>query len=170
MTVQPIRRAKTPSWSTDRLRAAVRAPAPLVRRQTPATMASRRCTGIFRHRESTRSAKKPWNSGVCSRKSLIVERTPATGHPEFATGWGDFATCPVSSPIAAAPFSLLFKSLKKKKKEGGEVQKLDPDATPQVMAVLPRVWTPAYFLSHGLAGLTTGFSWQSVAHEILTNQ
>jgi hypothetical protein len=66
-----------------------------------------------------------------------------------------FATSPVFVPGAAALFSSLSKSLKKKKKEYVERQEISPNAVPRVGLVLPSVADAAYFLGHELSGGST---------------
>ncbi|WP_205571884.1 MULTISPECIES: hypothetical protein [Burkholderia] len=89
---------------------------------------------------------------------------------QFATSRAFFATSPVFSPAAIAPFSLLSNSLKKKKKEYGEGPEIILKSTPRVGRALPRVGNAAYFLGHDSEGGATGISWQLVAHTTINNQ
>ncbi|WP_317161908.1 hypothetical protein [Burkholderia cenocepacia] len=88
----------------------------------------------------------------------------------IATSRCVFATSPVFAPAAAAPFSLLSNSLKKKKKEYVEVTEIDRNAMPRVEHVLPRVADAAYFLGHESERGATGFSWRMMARINLMNQ
>lgn len=126
--------------------------------------------GRFSHRERAGSTRESWFSGLFARKSLILEASAAMCPSAFATSRAVFATSPVFAPAAAAPFSLLSNSLKKKKKEYVEGAEIDRNAMPRVGRDLPRVADAAYFLGHELEGGATGFSWQPVAHTTITNQ
>ncbi|WP_257757069.1 hypothetical protein [Burkholderia glumae] len=88
----------------------------------------------------------------------------------IATSRGVFATSPVFASAAAAPFSLLSNSLKKKKKEYVEGAEIDRNAMPRVGRVLPRVTDAAYFLGHESEGGATCFSWQMMASKNLKDQ
>jgi len=109
------------------------------------------------------SADNSWFSGVCARKSLIVERTTATGRPGFATSHPSFATSPFSAFCRAAPSSSLSNLLKEKKKEGCEVPGISHARAPRVTAVLPRVRQAAYFLGHQSDTPESADSWQLMA-------
>ncbi|WP_260435787.1 hypothetical protein [Burkholderia seminalis] len=85
----------------------------------------------------------------------------------IATSRCGFATNPVFAPATAVPFSLLFNSLKKKKKEYVEGAEIDRKAMPRVGHVLPRVAGAAYFLGHESEGGAMCFSWQMMANENL---
>jgi hypothetical protein len=104
----------------------------------------------FRHRNRAGIAHESWISGVSACKSLIVEKTTAMSHREFATSHAAFAMSPIFAPTAVTPFSSLSNSLKKKKKESEEEQGVERNMTPRVNGVLPSVTDTAYFLGHEL--------------------
>ncbi|PRG70955.1 Baseplate J family protein [Burkholderia cenocepacia] len=124
----------------------------------------------FFHRERAGSAYESWFSWLSARKSLIVEKSAAMNRIRIATSRCVFATSPAFAPAAAAPFSLLSNSLKKKKKEYVEVTEIDRNAMPRVEHVLPRVADAAYFLGHESERGATGFSWRMMARINLMNQ
>lgn len=105
-------------------------------------------------------ADNAWFSGVRARKSLIVERTTATGRPGFAMSRPVSAMSPFFAFGCAVPVSSLSNLLKEKKKEGCEVQGISHARAPRVTAVLPRVRDAAYFLGHQLDTLESADSWQ----------
>jgi len=109
------------------------------------------------------SAANAWFSGVRARKSLIVERTTATGRPGFAMSCSGFATSLFFAFCRAVPSSSLSNSLKEKKKEGCEVRGISHARAPRVTAVLPRVRHAAYFLGHQSATPESADSWQLMA-------
>lgn len=139
-------------------------------RAIPQALRERGRASRFFHRERAGSARESWFSRLSARKSLIVEKTAAMNRIRIATSRGVFATSPVFASAAAAPFSLLFNSLKKKKKEYVEGAEIDRNAMPRVGRVLPRVADAAYFLGHESEGGATGLSWQMMAIENLKNQ
>ncbi|EDT38598.1 Baseplate J family protein [Burkholderia ambifaria MEX-5] len=115
-------------------------------RATTRALRERGRAGGFFHRVWAGSAENSGIRGVCARKSLIVEKTPAPCRVEFAPIRAAFAPSPIFAPAAVAPFSSLSNSLKKKKKEYEVRQGIDPNATPRVMPVLPSIADAAYFL------------------------
>ncbi|VWC00631.1 Baseplate J family protein [Burkholderia pseudomultivorans] len=139
-------------------------------RATARTLRKGGRAGELFHRERAGSARESWFSGASARKSLIVEKSAAMCRSPFATSRGVFATSPVFAPTAAAPFSLLSNSLKKKKKESKEEAGTGRNRAPRVLCVLPSVTDAAYFLGHESEGAATGFSWQMMAGEIIKNQ
>jgi len=123
----------------------------------------RGCATVSDRRVGAGSADNSWFSGVCARKSLIVERTTATGRPGFAISHRVFATSPFSAFRRAAPSSSLSNLLKEKKKEGCEGRGISHARAPRVTAVLPRVRQAACFLGHQSATPESADSWQLVA-------
>ncbi|PJO21809.1 Baseplate J family protein [Burkholderia glumae] len=100
----------------------------------------------FFHMERAGSAENSGILGVCARKSLIVEKTPAPYRITFAPICAAFAPSPIFAPAAVAPFSSLSNSLKEKKKEYEERQGIETSALPLVVPVLPSIADAAYFL------------------------
>ncbi len=139
-------------------------------RATTRALRERGSPGRFFCRERAGSARESWFSGLSARKSLILEASAAVNRIRIATSRCVFATSPVFAPAAAAPFSLLSNSLKKKKKEYAEGAEIDRNAVPRVEHVLPRVADAAYFLGHESEGGATGFSWQMMANKNINNQ
>lgn len=106
------------------------------------------------------SADNSWFPGVRARKSLIVERTTATGRPGFAMSHRVFATSLFFAFGCAVSVSSLSNLLKGKKKEGCERRGIGHAHAPRVAAVLPRVRPVAYFLGHESDTPESADSWQ----------
>ena len=106
------------------------------RKTAPAEGNRDRASGFCRG-DRAGSAENPGISGVCARKSLIVEKSTAPARPEFAPSYPEFAPGRIFSGRTAAPFSSLSNSLKKKKKEDREGEGIGKTRCPHSQAFCP---------------------------------